>query len=361
MGEACQKKKMAESKRFVFTLNNYTQEDEIRLKELECEWMIYAHEIAPTTGTPHLQGAIIFKGRRRLSALRKLFKWNIETMKGSPQDNKTYCTKEDPNYFETGIMPGDGRKKGGESTKRKWEEAIKLAEEEDFEQLKKRFPGWYVQNLNKFKQIAAEAKKDKSMDDVNDTEIKKHFLWICGPSGTGKSHTARRIAKEIGCEQPYLKDLNKWWNGYAHQKVTIIEEASPKACEYLASFFKKWCDKWSFTAECKGTVIPECRPEYIIVTSNYSIETCFPEREDYEPLHRRFTEVTLSNRQQHIYWPLNQAEFEAQRVESSAPAGNNSPQELVLNRVPDSIQSPPASQDTDVASIIDSASLGVLD
>lgn len=76
------------------------------------------------------------------------------------------------------------------------------------------------------------------MDDVNDTEIKKHFLWICGPSGTGKSHTARRIAKEIGCEQPYLKDLNKWWNGYAHQKVTIIEEASPKACEYLASFSK---------------------------------------------------------------------------------------------------------------------------
>lgn len=169
------------------------------------------------------------------------------------------------------------------------------------------------------------------MDEVTSQEIKKHFLWLWGPSGTGKSHTARRISRELECDEPYLKDLNKWWNGYKHQKVTIIEEASPKQCEYLASYFKKWCDKWSFTAECKGTVIPACRPEYIIVTSNYCIDTCFPEEADNEPLHRRFTEIYLADRQQHIYWPLTQPEYEEKQrsLEASALPGNIQPVELL--------------------------------
>lgn len=332
---------------WTFTLNNYTQDEENRLKELECVWMIFGHEhLDDEEKTPHLQGAVIFKGQRRLSTLHKLFpRAHWEQMRGTPQDNKTYCTKEDANYFESGLMPEKG-KAGGEATKRKWAEAIELAENDDLETLKEKFPGWYVQNLNKFKQIAADAKKDKSMEDVTDNEIKKHFLWLCGPSGTGKSHTARRIARELDCEEPYLKGLNKWWNGYNHQKVTIIEEASPKACEYLASYFKQWCDKWSFTAECKGTVIAACRPEYIIVTSNYSIDTCFPEEADSEPLHRRFTEIVLSSREQYIYWPLTQAEKELQELQevqeiasasptqnedeesgSDAPAGNTIPQE----------------------------------
>lgn len=357
-------KKRCRAKRWCFTLNNYTQEEEEKLKTLECEWIIFGHEHLED-GTPHLQGAFTFEKIKDQTTIKKIFpRMHLEVMKGRPEQSKEYCTKEDKtNYFESGIMPNGSGDEGGKATKRKWQEAIQLAENENFDELKEKYPNWYIQHLNKFKQIAAEAKKDKSMEDVTDTEIKKHFLWICGPSGTGKSHTARRIAKEIGCEQPYLKDLNKWWNGYAHQKVTIIEEASPKACEYLASFFKKWCDKWSFTAECKGTVIPECRPEYIIVTSNYSIETCFPEREDFEPLHRRFTEVTLSDRQQHIYWPLNQAEFEEEMARNNALGGNTIRLERNSIGVPESNQSPPASQDTDIASItdVDSASLSVLD
>ena len=158
------------------------------------------------------------------------------------------------------------------------------------------------------------------MDNFGDKELKDHFLWLWGPTGTGKSHTAHRIAKEIAPnEEPYLKDLNKWWNGYDHQRVTIIEEADPKRCEHLASFFKKWCDKWNFTAECKGTVIPACRPEYIIVTSNYDIDTCFPESSDRIPMHRRMTEQQITSRDFQINWPENR---DSTRVESLRAPGN---------------------------------------
>lgn len=46
-------------KRFCFTLNNYTEDDIKKLQEYAQEWTQFAiigKEIAPTTGTPHLQG-----------------------------------------------------------------------------------------------------------------------------------------------------------------------------------------------------------------------------------------------------------------------------------------------------------------
>ena len=46
-----------------------------------------------------------------------------------------------------------------------------------------------------------------------------------------------------------------------------------------------------------------CRPEYIIVTSNYTIRDCFPEERDYEPLERRCTEVCLNTRAKEVQWP----------------------------------------------------------
>lgn len=354
--------KRIQARNWVFTINNYTPEIENRLKELECEWMIFGHEIGEN-GTRHLQGAIHFSGKRDAKALGKLFPWHLEVMRGSCQDSKTYCTKEDQTgYFEKGIIPETGSKKGAEATKRKWQECIELAKEEKFEELEEKYPNYYVSHLYKWKQIAADSKKDASMEDVDDKGLKKHFLWLWGPPGTGKSHTARRISRELKCEEPYLKDLNKWWNGYKHQKVTIIEEASPKACEYLGSYFKKWCDKWSFTAECKGTVIPSCRPDIIIVTSNYDIDSCFPEINDSDPIHRRFTEIHLSNRQQHVYWPLTQPEYEQAHTElasglspeAMAFSGNSSPKRPCHNHQPDSNQSqhlekiitePPSSQE----------------
>lgn len=303
--------KRIRAKNWVFTLNNYTEEDENRLKELDCKWIIFGHEEAPETGTKHLQGAVCFEGKRDFNALQKLFKWHLEIMHGSPQDSKTYCTKEDPlHYFESGEMP-----KGRLTSKSKkidWEEVYQLAIEGKFEEIRRDVYLRYYKNL---KQLYFDNRVDSDMNDMDNKELKKHFLWIWGPTGTGKSHTARRIASELGCDKPYLKGLNKWWNGYDYQKVTIIEEADPKHCEFLAYYFKQWCDKWSFTAEVKGNEIPACRPEYIIVTSNYDMMTCFPTPDDYVPMKRRMTEVKIESRDFHLYWPLTQEEFEAKREE----------------------------------------------
>ena len=293
------------AKNWCFTLNNYTEEEEKAIKQIECKWMIFGHEHTEGEGTPHLQGAIVFGNARYFKAIKALIpRAHLEKMQGSCEQSKEYCTKEDKNnFFEKGEMPRD--KKDNLMSAEQWEEMRQLAVEGDFDSIPAKY---WIRYQNSFKQIHHDAKKDPDQSEFTDYDLKHHFLWLWGPTGTGKSHSARRIARELGCTSPFMKDLNKWWNGYEHQKVTIIEEACPKKCEYLADYFKKWLDKWSFSAECKGSVIQGCRPEYIIVTSNYCIRECFPDERDYEPLERRCTEVCLNTRGREVQWPYTQAE-----------------------------------------------------
>nr|QJI53719.1 MAG: replicase [Cressdnaviricota sp.] len=291
-----------QARRWVFTLNNYTPEEEAAVKELECEWLIFGHE-HQTEGTPHLQGAIVFKKRIKLTGLKKLIpRAHFEVMRGKPSESKEYCTKEDKEgYFEKGEMPKEQTKAATEANQEKWEDAIIAAKKGRFEDIP---ADLWTRYMRTYKQIYEDNKQDPDMDDYGDKDLKNHFLWLWGPTGTGKSHSAHAIAKKIDPDEaPYIKDLNKWWNGFTKQKVVIIEEADPKRCEHLASYFKKWADKWAFTAEAKGTVFPSCRPEYIIVTSNYTIRECFPEESDYLPLERRFTEIHLNTKKYQVIWP----------------------------------------------------------
>lgn len=329
--------KRCRAKNWVFTINNYTPEVEQRLKELDCEWMVFGHEVGEN-GTPHLQGAIHFAGQRDAKALGKLFPWHLEVMHGSCQDSKTYCTKEDSNYFEKGLIPEDGRKKGNEANKKKWHDAKIAAMEGRLDDIP---DDMYIRYKHSFDKIAAENKRDISMDDLGDKELKDSFLWLYGPTGCGKSHTARRIARELGCDMPYIKALNKWWNGYSNQWVTIIEEADPDRCEHLASYFKQWCDKWSFTAEAKGSVFPQIRPRYIIVTSNYSIDECFPKSQDSDPLRRRFTELCITGRTFQANWPTFPEKFSVPMpmgIGTPVHAGNSTPHALECQPLPGSSQ-----------------------
>ena len=321
------REKRCRAKNWVFTINNYTPEVENRLKELECEWMVFGHEQGEE-GTKHLQGALCFKGKRDAKALGKLFPWHLEVMHGSPQDSKTYCTKEDmTGYFEKGIMPENGRKKGGESNKKRWEDAYDAAKEGRFDDIPRDL---YLCHDRAFHRVYEENKKDPSMDELGDKDLKDHFLWLYGNTGTGKSHLAREISKKLKCEEPYYKQINKWWNGYKCQKVTIIEEADPKRCEHLAGYFKQWADKWPFSGEVKCGNFPNMRPQYIIVTSNYRIEECFQEAQDYVPLQRRFTEHELKFRGEPFDWPsiIPSEEEEKEGTGPSALPGNSIPGEL---------------------------------
>lgn len=94
--------------------------------------------------------------------------------------------------------------------------------------------------------------------------------WYYGATGTGKTSTA--FAENPGA---YLKEPNKWWDDYAYQPCAIIDEWEPQHSE-LSSYLKRWADHYPFKAEYKGGSF-DIRPSKIIVTSNFTIEECFPD------------------------------------------------------------------------------------
>lgn len=55
---------MSRSPNWFFTLNNWVPSDLIILQNLECDYMIYCFEVAPSTGTPHLHVYMEFKEKQ---------------------------------------------------------------------------------------------------------------------------------------------------------------------------------------------------------------------------------------------------------------------------------------------------------
>ena len=91
---------------WVFTLNNPTADDEAAIEQLfereQVRYCVYGRELAPTTGTLHLQGFIRFIGRRQFNHVRDLLpRSHIEVARGSAAQAAAYC-KKDGDYVEFG-------------------------------------------------------------------------------------------------------------------------------------------------------------------------------------------------------------------------------------------------------------------
>lgn len=101
---------MSRAKHWVFTLNNYTDEEVVYLTNLvstseDVSYVAWGCEVAPATGTIHLQGILSLRVRRRLAQVRSLVpRAHLEVRKGSHQQAKDYASK-DGEFVEYGEEP----------------------------------------------------------------------------------------------------------------------------------------------------------------------------------------------------------------------------------------------------------------
>lgn len=91
------RKQISPSKRWTFTLNNYTGDDIKNICSSNSSY-IFGEEVAPTTGTPHLQGYIEFKNKVRPMGVFNNSNFHWEKARGTRQDNIKYCGKDGKVY-----------------------------------------------------------------------------------------------------------------------------------------------------------------------------------------------------------------------------------------------------------------------
>lgn len=268
---------MSKSRSYVFTLNNYTKEDELYLQDvLQCQYIVYGREVAPSTGTPHLQGYVYFSNPRSFESVRKLRRWSIQIAKADALKNGEYVKKDD-DWFEKGVRPLTQKEKG-DCERDRYKRAFDLAMEGNLIGIDSDI---LLRHYGTLKRIRSEMYKPLDLDYM------PLCLYIYGETGVGKSRLVRDLCGTVA----YRKEpLTKWFTGYNHQEIIWIDEIEPVYGE-LQSLYKRLCDHYVCAVESKGGNI-DIRPKVIVFTSNYSPSQVFGNA--LEPMLRRLKVYRLT-------------------------------------------------------------------
>lgn len=261
-----------------FTLNNYSDEEEGFIQEIPFDsfrYLVYGKEIGDDKKTPHLQGFVLFSSMKSLSQVKKFLgtdRVHLEPQRGTSIQAASYC-KKDGNFVELGLHPPQDPSDQGPKGREFWQEQLSHAKDNEIDKCHPEVQLRLYSALIKIRD--ANIPKPQPISELD-------FWWFVGPSGSGKSKTAREENPDA-----YLKDINKWWDSYDGEDCVLIDEWGPSDERLHANQLKKWCDHHPFSAEVKGgrRVL---RPKKIVVTSNWTIEECFLEENNLLPILRRF-------------------------------------------------------------------------
>ena len=246
------------AKRWCFTLNNYSPEEEAVVQSFiveKCSYGIYGREVGES-GTPHLQGFVCLQTKSRLSQLKSGLseRAHFELARGTPADSRLYCSKEG-STFEHGVCPGKS------STRRTRDEIAleferSVAEEgSGIESFKDNNPGAYFFSGHTLLRNYLGLRRPRDRPNVG-------CRWFFGVPGIGKSKLAHELLPDAFIKEP----RTKWWTGYRLERTCIVDDLAPKGISL--SHFLTWLDRYKCWVETKGGMAP-LYVETWIITSNF--------------------------------------------------------------------------------------------
>lgn len=267
-----QNKNLSKHRAYSFTLNNYTSDQVTALKEIKYKYIVLGDEIGES-GTPHIQGYIVFTSPISFSSIKKKIpKAHIEVSKGNAEQNRDYCSKQTLLY-EDGDIP------------------LKAGKRTDIDHVRE-----VLQETPSMREVTLVAQSYQAVK-IAEQYLKYHekkrdwkptVKWYYGGTGTGKSKAAY---EEL--EDPYTcADTNKWWEGYdAHENVIIDD--------FRKDFIKfhdllKLLDRYPYRIECKGSS-RQLLARTIIITTPYHPKDTYENQEDINQLLRRIDDIQQFN------------------------------------------------------------------
>lgn len=261
---------------WTFTEFGTETEREVIMDALEpFNYIIIGLEICPTTLREHYQGYVYFTNPRTIGGLKRIMpKAHWERAKGTPEQNRVYCSK-DGDYEEHGDIPEQGKRTDVIQI------TTRLGEGKSDKDLYEEF-GDRALRIN-----GCIARARIALASVPRTwEMNVRIYW--GASGTGKS---RSVWDEFGYDKVYPKPASKWWDGYTGQECVLIDDFDPGTCfETAFDMFLRLLDRYPLIVEFKGGSTQFCS-KVIVITSNFDPESWFIGRKNRDAFFRRVNEI----------------------------------------------------------------------
>lgn len=280
------KKQSKQSKRFCVTWNNYTETTLSDLKTLcstSLRYLIIGSETAPTTGTKHYQIYLETKKKMTITGLKKLLNSaspHIEIARGTAEENKEYCTKEELLY--------------------EWGAPVKERQRTDLEEIRAdidagmSYADLWDNHFNLMLQYRRGLEEYSNLQRLRRSEPPKVYIWH-GATGTGKTRKAFDMAAEFN-DSFWVWPGDDWFDGYRGQRVAIFDEFHGGDSQGIRfDLWKKLCDRYPLTVKVKGG-FTNWNPEVIIFTSNIDPHYWWPDEKNkpvgwFDQFSRRCTEI----------------------------------------------------------------------
>lgn len=274
-----------QARNWCFTLNN-PKDDATTLLLAALPKLHYAvwQRERGSCGTEHLQGYIAFKDRTRLSEIRKILHGaHFEIARGSPESNRTYCTKEESRIGEI-VEIGD------------FSQVNRQGNRSDLEELQTAFEAGLTERQYATDLFSIWIRYPKALSAYHESKIKPRetkkktsLTLLIGTAGTGKSIYAEYLAGLGG--DVYRHSLGGFWDGYRGERTVIFEDFRGSSIPY--GDFKRVCDRFPLRVGVKGSSCQMAATEFFI-TTNFQVEEWWDTKvtgSDLSPIYRRITRV----------------------------------------------------------------------
>lgn len=271
------------SKRYVWTLNNYTNDELTHLEGIsdnDVQYLVYGKEVG-AGGTPHLQGFVVLRSRLRLGGVKRVLglqRGHIEVARGSDEQAADYCKKEH-DYREVGSLQGTGQ--GARNDLAQMQKMLDAGE--DLRDVASAHFGSFLRynrGIERYVSLRAVPR---------DWRTQVIYLW--GPPGSGKTRGAYDEAKRLcGGSVCFLSDPTLgWFDGWRQNcKGVILDDFDGRPS---ISLLLRLFDRYPMRVSVKGAYY-EWNPRIVWVTSNYSLEHWYGNQgEHYQALLRRIDEI----------------------------------------------------------------------
>lgn len=241
-------------KTWVFTLNNYTDEDQQKLRDLidtKANYIVFGREVGES-GTKHLQGYCEFKNRVYMSGVKKAIgaRAHLEPRRGTHDEARDYCLK-DGDYEELGLptVSQQGRRTDLEEIR------VAIAEGATDQDVATTYFGKWCIYRRSFS-----AYRELLKPPIHRQGLRVYVLW--GESGTGKSRFAMR--RGGGSVWMSSDPTLQWFDGYNGESTVVIDDYDGGA---NSRFLLKLLDVYAQRVPVKGGFVA-WNPTTIFITSN---------------------------------------------------------------------------------------------